>query len=56
VPGFFTDGSVVAGIAPTEVPADFLNALMLEFLNVVVAGGLSPSKGVTNQMLAAIEN
>jgi len=53
--GFFTDGNLVGGIAPTIVPAEFLNALMMEMLNVVTGAGIVPAKGVRNQMLLAIE-
>lgn len=55
VPGFFTDGDLVAGVEPTILPAEFLNALMLEVLNVVTGAGIVPSKAAPNQMLLAIE-
>jgi hypothetical protein len=54
--GYFTDGSVAGGIDPTVVPAEFLNAMMLELLAVVTAGGLAPVKGSNGQMLLAIQN
>lgn len=53
--GFFTDGDLLGGTAPTIVPAAFLNALMLELLGVVTAAGLAPSKTQNNQVLLAIE-
>jgi hypothetical protein len=53
--GFFTDGDVAGGIEPTVLPADFLNALMLELLNILTAVGLVPSKTQNNQILLAIE-
>jgi len=56
VAGFFTDGSVAGGVEATVVPADFLNAVMLEMLNVVTAGGLVPTKAATGQMVLAIQN
>lgn len=56
VAGYFTDGSVAGGIDPTVVPAEFLNAVMLELLGVVAAGGLAPVKGSNGQVLLAIQN
>ena len=55
-PGFFTDGSVAGGVQPTVVTADFMNAMMLELLNVIAGGGVVPSKTANNQMLLAIQN
>lgn len=53
--GFFTDGSVAGGIDPTVVPAEFLNAVMLELLSVVTAVGVVPTKGNNGQLLLAIQ-
>jgi hypothetical protein len=53
--GFFTDGSVAGGIDPTVVPAEFLNAVMLELLGVVTAVGVVPTKGNNGQLLLAIQ-
>lgn len=55
-PGFFSDGNLVGGQAPTVVPAEFLNTLMMEMLNVLSAGGIAPAKGVSNQLQAAIKS
>jgi len=55
-PGYFTDGDVAGGIDPTVVPAEFLNAVMLELLAVVNAGGLVPSKATSGQLTLAIQN
>lgn len=55
-PGYFTDGSVAGGVPPTVVTADWLNAVMVELVNVVTAGGVAPSKVATNQLLLAIQN
>jgi len=55
-PGYFTDGDVVAGVDPTIVPAEFLNAVMLELLGVVSGAGLTPAKGQNGQVLAAIRS
>lgn len=52
--GYFTDGNLLAGIAPTVVPAEWLNAVMLEMLAVVTAGGIAPSKVHYGQMAASI--
>ncbi|WP_146131918.1 hypothetical protein [Chromobacterium amazonense] len=54
-PGFFTDGNPATGQAPTIVPAEFLNTLMMEQCNVGLAAGLTPTKGVLNQMAQAIQ-
>ncbi|QJD91814.1 hypothetical protein HH213_17990 [Duganella dendranthematis] len=56
VAGYFTDGSVAGGIDPTVVPAEFLNAVMLELLGIVTAGGVAPTKGSNGQVLLAIQN
>lgn len=53
-PGFFTDGNPASGVEATIVDADFLNMIMLELLNVVTEGGLTPSKTQYNQVLIAI--
>jgi hypothetical protein len=52
--GYFTDGDPVRGIAPTIVPAEFLNALMGELLGVLSAGGVAPIKGNNGQVAAVI--
>ncbi|MEB0312173.1 hypothetical protein QN382_23255, partial [Pseudomonas sp. 10B1] len=54
--GFFTDGNPAAGLAPTIVPAEFLNMLMVEMLGVLTAGGVTPSKSKFNQLATAIRN
>ncbi|MDR3438940.1 hypothetical protein [Telmatospirillum sp.] len=52
-PGYFTDGD--AKTPPTIVPADFMNMMMMEFLNVLMAVGIIPSKTTDNQVVTAIE-
>jgi len=52
--GFFTDGNPVAGEAATILDADFMNMVMMELINVVEAGGETPSKTTYNQVLEAI--
>lgn len=54
-PGFFTDGNPATGTPATVVPAEWLNAVMLELTNVITAAGLTPSKSVFNQVAAAIK-
>ena len=53
-PGYFTDGDVVSNVDPTVVPAEFLNAVMLEMLAVLASAGIVPTKGVNNQLASAI--
>jgi len=55
-PGYFTDGNPATGASASIVPAEFLNALMMEVLNVLVAGGVTPEKGQYNQLALAISN
>lgn len=54
MPGYFTDGDIVRGIEPTVVPAEFLNGLMLEMLNLITAAGITPAKGSYGQMALAV--
>jgi hypothetical protein len=53
-PGFFTDGSAGGGIAATIVPAEWLNATMMELVNVVEAAGFALSKSTFTQLRDAI--
>jgi hypothetical protein len=55
-PGYFTDGNAIAGTPPTIVPADWFNQITDELLAIVIAGGLTPSKSVRNQVLLAIRS
>lgn len=52
--GYFTNGNPGTGLAATVVDADFLNMIMSEVVNVVIASGLTPSKTTYNQLLQAI--
>ena len=54
--GFFTDGNPSLGVPATILRADFMNMLMMEILNVLAAGGVTPSKSTYNQLLTAINN
>ena len=53
-PGYFTDGNAATGVPATIVPAEFMNMLMMENLNVLAAGGITPTKGQYNQLSLAI--
>lgn len=52
---WFTDGTV--GVTPaTIVPAEFLNMMMAEMMNVLVAGGVTADKAESDQLAIAIQN
>lgn len=53
--GYFTEGNPATSTPATNVRASFLNMLMEEVRNVVVAGALTPSKTTYNQLLNAIK-
>jgi hypothetical protein len=53
--GYFTDGNPAVGQAATVLPAEFMNSLMLEGLNVLSAAGIAPAKGSYNQLALAIK-
>ena len=50
IAGFFTSGDPVSGQGATELPADFMNTLMLELLGVLTGAGLNPSKADNGQL------
>jgi hypothetical protein len=52
--GFFTDGNPAAGVPATIVPAEWLNAVQEEMVNVLAAAGIAQSKSAFNQLAAAI--
>lgn len=54
VAGYFTDGNPATGLAATVLPAEFMNMLMMEFVNLVTAAGLTPSKSDYTQLSQAI--
>ena len=54
--GFFTDGNPATGTPSTIVPAEYLNMLMLEVLNVLSASGITPSKSNFTQLATAIRS
>lgn len=52
---WFTDGT--PGVTPaTIVPAEFMNMLMAEMMNVLVAGGVTADKAESDQVAIAIQN
>jgi len=53
--GYFTDGNPVTGLAPTVVPAEFLNMLMMELVNLLQAAAIAPSKADRTQVAAAVK-
>ncbi|GMG90261.1 hypothetical protein Cmtc_14810 [Cupriavidus sp. TKC] len=53
-PGFFTDGNPAGGVAATIVPAEWLNAVMMEICNAITAAGLTLSKSTFTQLATAI--
>jgi hypothetical protein len=48
--GFFTEGDAVGGTQATVLSADFVNAVMMELLNILVGVGLTPSKTDDTQL------
>ncbi|WP_208854829.1 phage tail protein [Chromobacterium haemolyticum] len=55
-PGFFTDGNPATGQAPTIVPAEWFNTVMMELCNAVSASGQTLTKGKLNQLALAIQS
>ncbi|VVO63614.1 hypothetical protein PS870_00923 [Pseudomonas fluorescens] len=55
-PGFFTDGNPATGVAATIMPAEFMNMVMMEIINVLTAAGITPSKSDFTQLLTAIKS
>ena len=54
--GYFADGNPATGTPATILPAEFMNMLMMENLNVLIAGGVAPDKTKFNQLALAISN
>ncbi|WP_353191421.1 hypothetical protein [Pandoraea pnomenusa] len=52
--GFFTEGNPASGTPATNVRGSWLNMIQEELRAIAVAGGQTPTKGVNNQVLAAI--
>lgn len=53
--GFFTDGNPATSTPATIVPAEWLNAVMMELANVVTGAGLTLSKSTYTQVRDAIK-
>lgn len=54
-PGFFSDGDPSSGVQPTILPAEFMNMVMMELVNLVTAAGLTPSKTTLTQVRDAVQ-
>jgi hypothetical protein len=54
-PGYFTQGNPALGLAATVPGQDWFNAIQEELLAIIIAGGMTPEKAVTNQVLLAIQ-
>ena len=52
--GYFTDGNPATGVSATILPAEFMNMLMMENMNILAAAGIAPAKGQYNQLALAI--
>ncbi len=50
----FTDGDPVGGVEATVVTDDFMNDVQEELMTLLTAGGVTPVKGVQDQVLKAI--
>ncbi|WP_131753605.1 hypothetical protein [Burkholderia vietnamiensis] len=55
-PGFFTDGNPQTNVPRTVLRSDFMNTVMMELLNVLSAGDVTPDKTKQNQLALAIQN
>ncbi|MEX3908594.1 hypothetical protein AB4Y33_34925, partial [Paraburkholderia sp. BR14319] len=54
-PGYFTGGNPATAEPATILDPDWCNMVQEELLNIVAAGGLTPSKTTYNQVLTAIK-
>ena len=54
-PGFFTDGNPATSTPATIVPAEWLNAVMMELANTITGAGLTLTKNAFNQLLLAVK-
>jgi hypothetical protein len=54
-PGWWTGGNPAIGEAATLIDPDWLNAVQAELLNILSGAGVSPLKGVSTQVLAALQ-
>lgn len=54
VNGTFVSEDAATGRAPTEITAEWLNALQEELIAVISDGGITPTKGVNDQLKAAL--
>ena len=54
-PGYWSRGNPANGTPATILDDDFFNAVMMELINIVTAGGLTPTKGDNDQVLTALQ-
>jgi hypothetical protein len=52
--GWFTDGNPAGNVAATIVPAEWLNMVQAELINIPGAAGIALNKATSNQVLAAL--
>ena len=55
-PGYFSKPVLANGFIGTQVTQDWLNSVQEEIVSVIVAGGVSLSKSLFNNLLTAIQN
>lgn len=53
-PGYFTEGNPATGVPATLIRASWLNAVQEELIGVLTASGVTPAKGSTGQVAAAL--
>jgi hypothetical protein len=54
-PGYWTEGNPATGVPATLERASWFNAIQEEMMNILAAGGVTPSKTTYNQVLAALQ-
>jgi hypothetical protein len=53
--GYFTDGDAALAHQPTILPAEWLNMLQDELINILTAAGITPDKTKFNQLALALQ-
>lgn len=53
-PGYFSSGDPANGVLGTRIPADWLNALQEEMINVIISAGLEPDADDLTQFAQSI--
>lgn len=54
VPGWFTGGNPISGVAATTLSADFCNAIQAEFLSIMAKAGVMSNKTLFAQLLQSL--